>query len=212
MITLIEVLDYRCLRYIQQPLDSFHVLVGPNASGKTTFLDVVSFLGRLVADGLDAAIDERTKNFQDLVWGRSGGGFELAIEARIPEDRREKLEIDSTTIRYEVSIRVDPETGEPVFESECVGLKGKLLTPSARLSDFPLKTSSPATILEGAQGNPSTRIVSMRKNAGGSDSYQPENSGRKEGRPPIFQFKLGRTNRRSAICPKTNLRFRPRPG
>lgn len=39
MITLIEALNYRCLRYISRPLESFHVLVGPNASGKTTFLD-----------------------------------------------------------------------------------------------------------------------------------------------------------------------------
>ena len=60
MIRLIEALNYRCLRYIRQPLDSFNVLVGPNASGKTTFLDVVAFLGRMVSDGLEEAIDERT--------------------------------------------------------------------------------------------------------------------------------------------------------
>jgi predicted ATPase len=33
MITRIEALGYRCLRYISQPLGPFHVLVGPNASG-----------------------------------------------------------------------------------------------------------------------------------------------------------------------------------
>ncbi len=48
MITLVEALNYRCLRHISQPLGPFHVLVGPNASGKTTFLDVIAFLGRLV--------------------------------------------------------------------------------------------------------------------------------------------------------------------
>ena len=46
MITLIEALNYRCLRYISRPLKPFHVLVGPNASGKTTFLDVVAFFAR----------------------------------------------------------------------------------------------------------------------------------------------------------------------
>ena len=51
MITLIEALNYRCLRYISKPLKPFHVLVGPNASGKTTFLDVVSFLQEMVSDG-----------------------------------------------------------------------------------------------------------------------------------------------------------------
>lgn len=44
MICSIEALKFRCLRYVQRPLLPFHVLVGPNASGKTTFLDVVSFL------------------------------------------------------------------------------------------------------------------------------------------------------------------------
>src|SRR4029077_18933177 len=88
MITRIEALGYRCLRYISQPLGRFHVLVGPNASGKTTFLDVFAFLGRMVSDGLEAAIAERSDNFQDLVWSRQGNAFELAIEVAIPEDRK----------------------------------------------------------------------------------------------------------------------------
>lgn len=62
MIRLIEARNFRCLRYVHQPLSPFHVLVGPNASGKTTFLDVVAFLGRLVSDGVDAAVQERTQN------------------------------------------------------------------------------------------------------------------------------------------------------
>ena len=73
MIRLVEALNFRCLRYVRQPLGPFHVLVGPNASGKTTFLDAVAFLGRLVADGPEAAIGQWTQNIQDLMWGRVGG-------------------------------------------------------------------------------------------------------------------------------------------
>src|SRR3954470_21160213 len=113
MITLVEALDYRCLRYIRQPLGPFHVLVGPNASGKTTFLDVIAFLGRLVSDGPDAAIEERTSNFYDLVWRQEGIGFELAIEARMPEGLRERLlDRDVDTVRYEVALSIDRETQE----------------------------------------------------------------------------------------------------
>lgn len=36
-------------------------------------------------------VNERTQNFQDLVWGRSGRSFDLAIEAKIPKNLREKL-------------------------------------------------------------------------------------------------------------------------
>ena len=88
MITRIQALDFRCLRSIDQDLGRFHVLVGPNASGKTTFLDIVAFLGDLVSQGLEEALGERTHNFQDLVFGRSGGRFELAIEMAIPEALR----------------------------------------------------------------------------------------------------------------------------
>lgn len=35
MIRLIEALNFRCLRYIRQPLRDFQILIGPNASGKT---------------------------------------------------------------------------------------------------------------------------------------------------------------------------------
>ena len=92
MIRTIEALNYRCLRHVHPALDDFHVLVGPNASGKTTFLDVVAFLADLVSDGLDRAIEERTQNFADLVWRREGGQLELALEADIPEQRRKLLE------------------------------------------------------------------------------------------------------------------------
>ena len=36
MIMLIEDLNFRCLMYVQRPLRPFHLLVGPNASGRTT--------------------------------------------------------------------------------------------------------------------------------------------------------------------------------
>ena len=41
MIRLIEALHYRCLRDVSQELDEFHVLVGPNASGKTNLLEAI---------------------------------------------------------------------------------------------------------------------------------------------------------------------------
>ena len=38
----IQALRYRSLRYVSQELGPFQVLVGPNASGKSNFLDVVA--------------------------------------------------------------------------------------------------------------------------------------------------------------------------
>jgi hypothetical protein len=62
-------------------LRSFQVLVGPNSSGKSAFLDVIDFLADIVSFGLRGAVNERVDNFQDLVWRRDGTAFSLAIEA-----------------------------------------------------------------------------------------------------------------------------------
>lgn len=111
MIRTVEALNFRCLRYVRQDLDRFHVLVGPNASGKTTFLDVIRFLGRLVSGDLDAAIRERSENLQDLVWLRQGTRFELAVEVEIPKELRSLVQPSAfTRCRYEVAVGVDPET------------------------------------------------------------------------------------------------------
>src|SRR5437016_8357069 len=84
----IEANRYRSLKAVSQSLRPFEILVGPNGSGKTSFLDAIAFLGSVVSDGLDAAVEERTANFHDLVWGREGDCFELGVDALIPEDRR----------------------------------------------------------------------------------------------------------------------------
>ena len=123
MIRLIEALNYRCLRYVRQRMGPFHVLVGPNASGKSTFLDVVAFLGQLVSEGPEAAIRSRSPNPRDLVWNHDGDRFELAIELEIPEELREELDKPFDTVRYEVAIGSDSETEEIGVVAEAVLLK-----------------------------------------------------------------------------------------
>jgi len=108
------------LRDVSQSLEAFHILVGPNASGKTTFIEVFAFLGRLVSSGLEAAITERTHNLSDLLWNKSGTQFDLAIEASIPESLRL-----FDKIRYEVTIGMDSLTGETSILAETVFLKGQ---------------------------------------------------------------------------------------
>lgn len=147
MIRLIEALNYRCLRYVRQPLHPFHVLVGPNASGKTTFLDVVSFLGDLVSDGLEAAVHNRTENLQDLLFGRVGNVFELAIEVDIPEDRKSKLKGKFDVIRYEIQIGLDKDTGETGIQLEKAWLKPQPESTSAERLLFPVESEPPGSVV-----------------------------------------------------------------
>ncbi|MCB1037523.1 MAG: AAA family ATPase [Acidobacteria bacterium] len=198
MITLIEALNFRCLRYISRPMDNFHVLVGPNASGKTTFLDVVAFLGDLVSGGIEKAVAGRTRNFEDLVWRRSGPSFELAIEARIPETLSDHLaDTGLDTIRYEVALALDSKTQEIQLQAETVLLKaGKCHDgTSEQLEFFPGRVSPPRSILLGVRGRDTRAVV--QKVPAGNDNFYSETYVQK-GKGWVPTFKLG--PRRSALA------------
>src|SRR5690349_1053021 len=104
MIRRIEALRYRCLRDVDQEIGPFQVLVGPNASGKSTLLDVPVFLGDLLRDGLETAVRRRAPNHADLFWMAQGDRFELAVELAIPEDRKRRLTNGFSRARYEVAV------------------------------------------------------------------------------------------------------------
>ena len=85
----IRATNFRCLRNVDVELDEFHVLVGANGSGKTALFDALLFVGDTMRTGLDSAIDRRTSNFRDLVWGRPDRKlrFALELELDLPKDR-----------------------------------------------------------------------------------------------------------------------------
>jgi len=119
MITRIQATDYLCLRSVDQELGPFQILIGPNGSGKSAFMDVLAFLGTLVSEGLHAAVNERSNNFYDLVWGRERSRFGLAIGAEMPADARATGGPQGgTALHYEVGIRLDPGTDVPALEEE----------------------------------------------------------------------------------------------
>jgi len=187
MITLIEALNFRCLRYISQSMGPFHVLVGPNASGKTTFLDVVAFLGHLVSEGVEGAIAERTQNFQDLVWARSGDFFELAVELNIPVDLQGLMgETRFDTVRYEVSVGIDPRTQEVGFRAERAFLKTSERDPVQR-EFFPQSVAPPRTILTPLKGQ-DTRTIINKIPKGNDNFYSETYSSKGKGWAPAFRL------------------------
>ena len=190
MITLIEAKNYRCLHYIRQTLGAFHILIGPNASGKTTFLDVVAFMGSLVSNGVQTAVEERTRNFHDLLWGRSGNEFELALEAHIPEEYRNLLrDKEFDTIRYEVSIGIDEKSKEIIIQAEKALLKKSSMHQDRlrQLDIFPMPSEPPQTIITPPQTRGTRTIIN--KVPGGNDNFYSEvypKTGK--GWAPAFKF------------------------
>lgn len=207
MITRIQARNYRCLRYVDQELGPFHVLIGPNASGKTTFLDVVSFVGSMLENGLDRAIEERSSDFRDLVWKRQAGGFEIAIEADIPERIKKKLTKPFSFFRYEIRIEPDPQTEIPGISAERAWLlptKAKEKVVQREL--FPVDQVPPVTII--SSSIPRAQRV-LTKTPHGSDNFYVEARSPKapnsKGWMPTF--KLGTKKSALANLPEDEEKF-----
>ena len=195
MITLVEALNYRCLRYVHRPLKPFHILVGPNASGKTTFLDIIGFLGDLVSDGLEAALTKRSANPQELLFQKQGNRLELAVEAKTPDSRRELTSRPALdTVRYEVVIGFDETQRQFEFKGERLLLKESSSAEPPVRSLFPMPTEAPGSLLTKirSKGN---KIV-INKVPGGNDNFYSETYGR-SGRGWGPAFRLG--SQRSAL-------------
>ena len=194
MITLVEALNYRCLRYAHRPLNPFHILVGPNASGKTTFLDVIGFLSDLVSEGLEAAIADRTPNPETLLFRGLGDRLELAIEARIPHQLRSltnKPELD--TARYQLAIGFDDTERRFEIKAETLLLTKTAPLGNVQRSFFPMPSVAPDSLL--ANIRRSNNKVVINKVPGGNDNFYSETHPANRGWAP--SFKLG--SRKSAL-------------
>lgn len=173
MITLVEALNYRCLRYIHRPMKPFHILVGPNASGKTTFLDVIGFLSDLVSDGLDAALSKRSANPQELLFQRQGSRMELAVEAKIPDSLRKlTLRPELDTVRYEAAIGFDETERQFEFKEERLLLKKRKTSELPLHPSFPMLSEAPDSLLTNIKQR-SNKVI-INKTLGGNDSFYSE--------------------------------------
>ncbi|MBI1923929.1 ATP-binding protein [Candidatus Poribacteria bacterium] len=184
MIRRIEALNYRCLRYVSQPLQPFHVLVGPNASGKSTFLDVVGLIRDFLTMGLDDAILAREDVFErrgrasrvdELIFNQMADRFELAIELEIPPDLDQSATNGRYNVaRYEVAFGKDPGNGELTLISEALWLCSKpLQRPIPPLQLFPVEPTPPKKSLLIVQAQKGwLKVVS--KTESGNDYFHSE--------------------------------------
>lgn len=139
MISRIEVSNYRCLKRISQNLNPFQILVGPNASGKTTFLDVITFMSDIVNKGVDEAIIARSPNYLDLTWSGAGGDIEMAIECKIPESVRTQLgeNTEMGYLRYELKIGLSGTNEHSIKGERLVLLKSLYESTLSLKNNFP---------------------------------------------------------------------------
>jgi predicted ATPase len=205
MFSRIQTRNYRCLRSIDQNLNQFHALVGPNASGKTTFLDVITLLGDLVRNRDDVIETTRTRseNFEDLLWMGQERSFQLAMESPIPSQVRDLVHENFrqfTTVRYEVEISQSSNADEVGLNAETLWMKRQENGHSARQCElFPQPSQNAPDILSKSS---SAQKVLIKKSPKGNDNYYPE--GRKSYRP---SFRLGPTKSALSNLPADKISF-----
>ena len=196
MFTRIQTRAFRCLQSVDQELGSFRALVGPNASGKTTFLDVIALMSELLRNRGDVieTIQNRSTNFQKLLWMEQGTAFQLAVEAEMPTDVRKAMAPEKrrfSNVRYELEIGLDPSTNQIGLNHETLWLLEPELPPiRAPRELFPVQRSEMPSIL---CSSGKKRQTTLTKTPNGNDNYYTE--GRQSYKP---SFKLGRG--RSALA------------
>ena len=182
----VEAWHYKCLKRIDVRLHPVNILIGPNASGKSTLLDLFSFLRDALEGDVEEAVRRRTTSLRELVWNQTGEakGFEIAVEADIPQNLCTTNGYDR--LRYEVGVGLDEVDGTIVVSGENLWLvnsaqrmRTKPHPPSAQLTLFPRDLDDAKPVLHPARAKtpPGNRVVVRKVSPGGNDYFRSEQTG-----------------------------------
>ena len=207
MFSRIQTRHYRSLKGVDQALGPMQALVGPNASGKTTFLDVIGLLSDLIRRRGDVreAVLSRSASFEKLIWQGPGAAdtFQLAVEAPIPQAVRARMADDKKQfdlVRYELEIGMDRVNNELGLNHETLWLRTTGSTNGdVQRALFPaVRVEAPSVLSHSKKGF----RVALKKVPGGNDNYYPEGAA-----SYTPSFKLGRTKSALAHIPADEKSF-----
>lgn len=174
MITLVQARHYRNLRNVRVPLREFQLLVGKNASGKSTLMDVIAFMSDFVSVGLEETVVTRSPDPRALVYGRHGDSFELALEAAVPSAMGSNS-TERDAIRYHLNVTVGDRAGECRVQAESLVLTTSPCYPSERQDGKPVTESKASGTALVAEGSSVVRSV-VEVTGEGAASFMPESA------------------------------------
>lgn len=111
--------NFRSLRDVEVELQPLNVLVGPNASGKSNFLDLIAFLGDAVREDLRPAIKKRG-GFERVAFRSAAtqlAKVEITVEAVVTKYASDKAR-DAYTLRFFEHQPFKPGVGRAVLVRE----------------------------------------------------------------------------------------------
>lgn len=180
MLRKLEVLHYRALKYIHIRLSHFQILVGPNASGKSTFLDVLHLVKDILNETPAKAVEKRASRFEELLWQEQGDKLEIALELEIPAPIQDKLkDKEFSLVRYDISLQRDNEKGVILGGENLWLIKGpeeNAELPEQSITLFPREPEPPEYVVSPRKWTPKGWRKVISKSAIGNDYFKAENS------------------------------------
>ncbi|MDD3894261.1 MAG: AAA family ATPase [Syntrophomonadaceae bacterium] len=150
MIAGITIKNFKGIKFIDRlPLGRFHVLVGPNASGKSTFLDVMNFIRDCLVYGPRKAVEKRVPDFRDLTFMRQGGVIEVELwldMGKILASQRDNF------LMYRLAIREDSQLGVCI-EDEILKQYSKSWVQAGKKFEFSSKVTPRRLLGKTSKGN-----------------------------------------------------------
>ncbi len=175
MLQLLQARNFRMLRSNSVALRPFHVLVGQNATGKSTLLGALQFLSDILEGGVESAVERVAPSFYDLCFDRDLP-IALAVELALPG-----IGDDPRQARYEIEVGID-ESGLRVLR-ENLFLKPAAREPGVQASLFDADESSLPVV---SRSTPKSWRKVVSKTAAGRDYFR----GEKTNWNNVFRFGL----------------------
>lgn len=177
MIKRIEALYYKGFKYIDINLLSYNILVGPNASGKSSLLDVFTFISDVLNNSPASAVESRSSQFSELVWNNERNYFEFAIEFEIAKEMHSIFQF----ARYEISFTQKEDEGiiinnENLWLIKKVNGKHASQKTDEQLSLFPVEPAAPDHIAKQRTKSPAGWRKIVSKSSKGNDVFRSENT------------------------------------
>lgn len=150
MIIGLTIRNFKSIReLIDLPLSGFHVLVGPNGVGKTTFLDAIDFVRDCLVQGPAAAVATRhVADFNDLTWLRQGGVVEIELWLDLST---QQPDLGESVLHYRLAIRADEQFGVCVAD-EVLRQFSKTWLPAGQTLGFSAKVKPKRLLGKTAKG------------------------------------------------------------
>ena len=213
MLRRIVIKGFRALRYVSVDLDDFQVLVGPNASGKSTFFDAINLVRDVLSAGIERSIygdlrlsvPQRAVDPQDLSWMRSGDDIEIQLWVELPERVRATTNSPYAYCCYELALTLSPQLSlrnetlwllpASAFPAERDSRKGQLTFPG------PVFPHDSILISAARKTPPGWRKVVTKIGDTGNDYFKAETSDWNN------LFRLGPTKVALANLPEDESKF-----